>query len=107
MVSPFYLAIILPIMFLQIPGLEFTFTMAAIPVVNICMVFREAVAGVYHWPQIGITVLVELACIGLFLWIATVILRYEDIMIGSYEGNFIKFLKDRMLGRKHRAGDTT
>lgn len=104
MVSPFYIALILPVMFLQIPGIEFTLSMAAIPVVNVCMVFREVIAGVYHWPQIGLTILVEVGLIALCLRTATVILRYEDILTGSYEGNFIKFLKDRVFGRRGRAG---
>jgi len=99
MVSPFYLALILPIMFLQVPGLEFTPAMALIPVVNVAMVFREAIAGVYHWPQIGLTLIVELACVTLALWLATTVLHYEDFVIGSYGGNFGKFLKERLLGR--------
>jgi hypothetical protein len=47
MVSPFYLATFLPVMFLQSPGIEFTPVLALIPVVNVAMVFREAIAGIY------------------------------------------------------------
>ncbi len=104
MVSPFYLAILLPVMFLQVPGLEFTPMLAALPVVNVCMVFREAIAGVYHWPLIGITLAVEAACIGLSLWLATVILRYEDFLLGSYGGSLAKFVKERLIARKRPKG---
>lgn len=100
MVSPFYIATFLPVMFLQVPGLELTPTLALIPIVNVAMVFREAVAGIYHWPLIGITIAVELFCVALSLWLATVILRYEDFMLGTYGGNFGKFLKERLLARK-------
>ena len=104
MIGPFYMIIILPVMFLQIPGIEFTLWMAFIPVINVCMVFREAVAGEYQWLLIMITVLVELGCVGVCLWIATTILKYEDFMMGSYEGNLIKFLKDRVFGSSKEAG---
>jgi sodium transport system permease protein len=106
MVSPFYLAILLPVMFLQVPGLEFSPLLAVIPVVNVVMVFREAIAGVFHWPLIGITIAVEIACIALALWLATTILRYEDFMLGSYGGSLGKFLKERLGGGKKRAGAT-
>ncbi len=106
MVGPFTLLTIMPAAVLQMPGIEFTTTMALIPVVNVSMVFREAIAGVYHWPQIGLALFVELAIIAGLLRLATVILRYEDIFAGSYEGTFFNFLKERMgmktLGkRKH------
>ena len=102
MVSPFYLAVFLPVMFLQVPGLQFTPGLAAIPIVNVAMVFREAIAGTFHWPLIGITLAVEVACIVLALWLATTILKYEDFIMGNYGGSFAKFLKERLLGGKSR-----
>jgi sodium transport system permease protein len=97
MVTPFYIAVFLPVMFLQSPGMEFTPALALIPVVNVAMVFREALAGVYHWPLIGLTLIVELLCIALALWLAAAVLRYEDFLLGSYSGSFIKFFKQRLL----------
>jgi sodium transport system permease protein len=100
MVSPFYVAVFLPAMFLQVPGIEFTLPLALMPVVNVAMVFREAIAGVYHWPQIGLTILVECVCVAGALWLAMTILRYEDFVLGSYGGHFGRFLKERILGRR-------
>jgi sodium transport system permease protein len=97
MVSPFYLIIILPVTFLQAPGTEFTMRLALIPVVNVALMFREAISGVFQWPLIGTTVVVELLCIALGLKIATMILSYEDVVTGSYSGSFGKFLKQRLL----------
>jgi sodium transport system permease protein len=102
MVSPFYIAVFLPILFLQVPGIEFTVGLALIPVVNVAMVAREAVAGTFHWHLIGITLAVEVLCILLGLWLATIILRYEDFLMGSYGGSFGKFLKERLLGGRRR-----
>jgi sodium transport system permease protein len=102
MVSPFYIAVFLPVLFLQVPGIQFTTGLALIPVVNVAMVFREAIAGTFHWPLIGITLAVEALCVALALWLAATILRYEDFLIGSYGGNFAKFLKERLLGGRRR-----
>ncbi len=104
MVSPFYLATFLPVMFLQSPAIEFTPVLAAIPVINVAMVFREAIAGVYHWPLIGLTLVVETICIVLALALATAILRYEDFILGSYSGSFAKFVKQRLLRRNAASG---
>jgi len=97
MVTPFYLATLLPVMFLQVPGIEFTPVLALVPVVNVAMVFREAVGGVYHWPEIALTIAVEAACVALALRVATLILRHEDMMLGSYGGNLGRFLKERVF----------
>jgi ABC-type Na+ efflux pump permease subunit len=104
MVSPFYLATFLPVMFLQSPGIEFTPVLAAIPIVNVAMVFREAIAGIYHWPLIGLTLAIEILCIVLALALATAILRYEDFLLGSYSGSFAKFVKQRLLRRNAASG---
>jgi sodium transport system permease protein len=104
MVSPFYMATLVPVFFLQSPGIEFTPTLALLPIINVCMVFREAITGVYHWPLIGLTLMVESVCIVLCLMLATTILRYEDFLIGSYSGSFTKFLKQRLLHKNALSG---
>src|SRR5262249_4723407 len=63
MTSPFYIALIIPIMFLQTPGLDFTSRIALIPVANVMMMIREAFQGIYHWRPIAITLAVEAACV--------------------------------------------
>jgi sodium transport system permease protein len=102
MASPFYIAIFLPALFLQSPDIQFTMGLALIPVVNVVMVFREAISGTFHWPLIGISFAIEFLCVALALGLAAAILRYEDFIIGSYGGNFAKFLKERLLGGKRR-----
>lgn len=97
MVSPFYLAMIMPVMFLQTPGQEFTSRLALIPVVNVTMMFREAIQGIYHWQLIGMTLAVEAVCVALALRLAMLILQHEDIVTGSYAGTFGKFAKERLL----------
>lgn len=102
--GPFVTVMILvPAVFLQFPGLELTTWLACVPIINVCLVFREALGGVYHWPQIGLTLVMEVLYIWIILRIAAAITRYEDIMTGSYEGGLAGFLKHRLL-RRHPSG---
>ena len=82
--------------------IEFTAGLALIPVVNVAMVAREAIAGTFHWPLIGITLAVEALCVLLALRAAVAILRYEDFLVGSYGGSFGRFLRERLLGGRRR-----
>ena len=97
MIGPFYILMILPLMFLQVPDIEFTPRLAAIPVVNVALMFREAIAGVYQWHLIGITLAVEIVTIALALALAVKILQYEDFIMGGYGGRFGQFFKERIL----------
>ena len=99
MIGPFYILLILPLMFLQVPDIEFTPRLAAIPVVNVALMFREAIAGVYQWHLIGITLAVEIVTIALALALAVKILQYEDFIMGGYGGRFGQFFKERILRR--------
>jgi len=100
MVSPFYVVIMVPMMFLSAPGMEFTTKLALIPVMNVTMMFREAIQGIYHWPMIGITVAVELTCIAAAMLVATTLVKYEDLVTGTYSGSVLKFA----LGQIKRRG---
>ena len=92
-------ALIVPVMFLQTPGLEFTPRIALIPVANVMMMIRDAFQGVYHWRAIGITLAVEVACVVVALRIAMLVVQHEDFMMGSYRGGFGRFVKERLLRR--------
>lgn len=99
MVSPFYFLTMLPVMFLQSPDVEFTATLAFVPVVNVALMFRDAIGGVFQWPLILVTVLVEVATILTCLGIARRVLQFEDVLMGAYEGSFVKFVRERLLGK--------
>ncbi len=107
MITPFYMVIMIPVMFLQVPGLEFSFLLAAIPVVNVSMMVREAISGTFHWPQIGVTIAVSLAVIAASLRLATFILRFEDVMIGSYGGRLATFVRERVLKHPRKPARAT
>lgn len=105
MITPFYLLILLPVVFLQTPGLTFSLPLAFVPVVNLTLVVREAIAGTFHWAQIAVTLAISLAFIAVCLRLATFIVQFEDVMMGSYSGSFIRFCRERVLRRAGPAGD--
>jgi len=97
--SPFYMLVLLPVMFLQAPGLKFSIALAFLPVVNVTMMVREALSGTFHWPQIGITLAMSLLAIALCIRAAAYILQFEDVVLGSYNGGLKRFFRQRILKR--------
>ena len=92
MVTPLYLLVIFPVVVLNDPGMEFTPALAAVPVVNVVLLLRQAIAGNLLWLQLGITVLANGAAIAACLWLASRVLRVEEVATGAVEGNLIRFL---------------
>ena len=100
MIMPFYMLTIVPIVFLQVPGTKFTLPLACMPIANVTMMVREALSGVFHWPQMGLAVASSLLVIALCLWRVPSLLQFEDVVLGSFNGSFNKFIQQRL--RKNR-----
>jgi len=100
MVQPVYWLVFIPMLLGNQTDLTLTPTLAAIPVANVTMMIRDALNGVFHWPLIGVTVAVNLAVVALLLWVARRILAFEDFLLGSFDGSFWRFLRERIMGRK-------
>jgi sodium transport system permease protein len=96
MIMPFYMLIIVPVVFLQVPGIKFTPTLACVPIVNVTLMVREALSAAFHWLPIGLTVASSLLVIGLSLRLATFLLQFEDVVLGSFNGSFNKFIRQRL-----------
>jgi hypothetical protein len=103
LVSPFMIVFVLPLMFSQSPSQEYTMKVAFIPIVNVAMMFRQAIVGQYEWIPILITIGVELACVVVALKLATTIVEYEDF-ITIREQFFVDMLLSTSLDR-YFAGD--
>ena len=58
MITPFYMLVLLPVFFLQVPGLRLTIPLSLVPVVNVTLMIREAITGSYPPLQIGLTFVV-------------------------------------------------
>ncbi len=114
MVSPFYMLAILPPLLVQSPDLVLTPRLALIPIANVSLLFRDALSGRYHWPAIGLTLLVELVCVVLALLLASRLLRFEEVILGAREGGLLGFLRRRFrrggneqLGEANGRGEQT
>ncbi len=105
MIMPFYMLILVPIVFLQAPGLQFSLGLAFVPIVNLTLLVRQALSGPLNWTTTGVTVLVSVVVIALCLRVATFILRFEEVVTGTYRGSLLRFLKERIVrGRSAEAG---
>jgi sodium transport system permease protein len=100
MVTPFYMLVLVPVVFLQAPGLKFSLALALLPVINVTLMVREAFSGHFLWGPSLLTVLVSLVTIALCVRLAAFVLKFEDVVTGSYSGSFLKFMRERLLARR-------
>jgi sodium transport system permease protein len=103
LITPFYLVVLLPVVFLQTPGLQFSPLLALVPIVNVTLMVRAALAGAFPILQIGLTLAASLALIAACLRLAAFVLQFEDVMLGSYNGSFRKFIRERVWQRRPSA----
>jgi sodium transport system permease protein len=96
LVQPFYMAVLIPTTFLGSRGTELSMALAAIPVVNIALVTRQALTGVFRAPEMAVAAAVSLAGIAALVWIASAIVQAEEVMVGSYRGTVLTFIRDRL-----------
>jgi hypothetical protein len=95
MTTPLMMLCTLPVMFLGREGLALTPSMAVIPVVNVAMLAREALAGRLRTGPALITLGVELVLIAVLLTVASRVIRYEAVLTGSFTGGPMAFLRQR------------
>lgn len=105
LVSPFMIAFVLPLLFIQSPSQEFTTKVALIPVVNVAMMFRQAISGYFDWKPMAITVAMEILFVTLALKIATSLVEREDFMMDSSGGAFLRFIR-RFARSEGKGGGT-
>lgn len=102
MVQPVYWLVFVPMLLGQQSDTTLTPAIAAIPVANVAMMIRDAVNGIFLWPLIAEVLAVTTVTVVVCLWIARHILRFEDYLLGSYDGSFWRFAKQRLFsGSSH------
>jgi sodium transport system permease protein len=99
MVGPFYLLCLLPPLLVQAPDLTLTPKLALIPIANVSLLFRDAIAGRFDLPLVALVLAVEVATVAACLFVARWILQFEEVLIGSYAGSLGKLVKAK-LGRR-------
>ena len=100
-ITPFYMLAFMPMLFMQGPGTRLDLRTALIPVANVMLMVRGAITGTLLWPAILATLIASVLFVAALLSLAVFILRFEDVVVGSYQGNLIKLLRAR-LGRHRR-----
>ncbi|HUH12511.1 MAG TPA: ABC transporter permease [Longimicrobiales bacterium] len=106
MVTPIYWLALMPLLLGDSPDQRLTPKLALIPIANVSQMIKDAINGQFDWPLIGLTMAVLLALVVACLWLARVVLRFEDHVLGAYDGSFWSFARERLLpGRRSaRAG---
>ncbi|MDT8340862.1 MAG: ABC transporter permease subunit [Longimicrobiales bacterium] len=106
LVQPVYWLVFLPLLLGQQTDRTLTPAIASVPVANVSMMIRDAINGVFLWPLIAWTLVVTLATVALALTGARFALRFEDFLLGSFDGSFWRFVRDR-ISRRRRTDHTT
>lgn len=100
MITPFYMLTLLPAVFLSVPGLELTYPLALVPVVNVALLLRGAIGGTLGWGPALVATLASLATVWGAIRLATMVLRFEDVVLGSYGGSLGRLVRQRLLVRR-------
>jgi sodium transport system permease protein len=100
MITPVFWLVFLPLVLGSSPDRTLTPALAMIPVANVAQMIKDAIRGVYLWPLVFQTLLVEAVLIVAFLMLARYVLRFEDFLLGSHGGSFWRFVKDRAARRR-------
>lgn len=103
MITPFFMVIILPALFVQSPEIEFTVPLALLPIVNVALLIREALLGSIPVLQASITLAMMGACVALSVFFAQWVMRREEVLFGSESGGLWTFLKQRVLSDRSGA----
>lgn len=80
LLTPFFLILVVPTLFLQTPGISFSPTLACVPVVNVGLMLRSAFAGSYPPLPIALTSLVTSLLVVLILRAGAARLASLDIL---------------------------
>lgn len=79
-IGPMIFIILLPAMLGMMPGIELNFGLALVPVLNLSLVCKEMLSGVWHWPLIGMIFASSSLYAGVALWLAVRMFNRESVM---------------------------
>jgi hypothetical protein len=93
---------VVPVLFVQAPGLVFSPVLACVPVVNVVLMIRAALTGSFPWVPILLTTMVSLLLLAVCVRLGAYFLQFETVLVGSHRG-FRWFLVRQILRRPARA----
>ncbi|MEX2531078.1 MAG: ABC transporter permease subunit [Gemmatimonadota bacterium] len=103
MISPFYMLIFLPALFVQSPDVEFTPRIAMIPLVNVAVLLREAIMGSVPLVPGLLTLLTMGVCVAVAIALVQWVMRNEDVLLGATDGGLLSYLRRRIRNGASRA----
>ncbi|MDX1567841.1 MAG: ABC transporter permease, partial [Longimicrobiales bacterium] len=96
MVTPVYWLAVVPLFMAQAPDQHLSPELALVPIINVTLMIRDAIQGILSWPLILESFAVGVIMVAACIWIARWILDFEDVLMGSYDGSFWRFLRERV-----------
>jgi sodium transport system permease protein len=79
-VTPLMIVVILPAVAAMLPGVELDTRLALIPILNVSLVSKELVAGIYDWPVIAVIFSTSCVYAGIALAAAIAAFRRESVL---------------------------
>ncbi len=99
LVTPVFYLALLPLLLGQQTDRTLTPALATIPVANVAMAVRDAIQGIFVWPLLAFTAMVNLVLVVGFLSFAVWMLDFEDLTLGTRTGTPWRMLRDRWSTR--------
>lgn len=100
MVTPVYWLALIPVLMGNSEDMHLSLGTAVVPIVNVTLMIRDALNGIVNWLLVAETFFVLVAVVAACLALARNILRFEDFLLGSYDGSFWRFVRERLMTRK-------
>lgn len=79
-VSPLIFVVLMPAMVGMLPGVDLNVSLALVPILNLSLVCKEMLSGVWHWNYIALIFGSSCAYAGLALWLAVRMFNREDVI---------------------------
>jgi sodium transport system permease protein len=95
--APVYYLVFIPFLLGDQTDTNLSLATALVPIANVAMMIRDAIGGVFLWPWIGVTLAVTLALVGGCILLARQILRFEEFLLGGFDGSFWRFAKEKLF----------
>jgi sodium transport system permease protein len=79
-VTPLMIVVIMPAVVGMLPGIDLNATLALVPILNLSLVCKEMLSGVWHWNYIALIFGSSCVYAAAALWLAVKMFQRESVM---------------------------
>jgi sodium transport system permease protein len=79
-VSPLMIVVLLPAIFGMLPGIDLNAKLALVPILNLSLVCKEMLSGVWHWDYLALIFASSCVYAAAALWLAVRMFQREDVI---------------------------